>query len=134
MPLPKPTSKSLWTVGNPDFVTVTIEPSNAKKETGWGADERPPAEFFNWLFYIHGQWIDYFESVTDALQLSFDAVIDDTGSNSAATHDTLQDAVNDVSLGSNVRVLQLRSETINTTIDLSKSGWRIDCQPGVVFT
>lgn len=134
MPLPKPTAKSNWTVGNPDFVNTTVEPSVAKKQAGWAPDEKPPAEFFNWLFYITDQWVDYFESITDAQFIAFDVIVGDTGSNPAATHDTLQDAVDDVSLGSNVSVLITEDQTINTTIDLSKSAWRIFCQPGVTFT
>ena len=61
----KPTSKSDWTLGNPDFATVTVEPTAQKKEDGWFPDERPPREFMNYLFNIPGQWTDYFEAVTN---------------------------------------------------------------------
>ena len=61
----KPVNKPEWTVGNPDFGTVTQEPSAAKKEAGWLVDERPPREYMNWLFFNVGEWIDYFETVTD---------------------------------------------------------------------
>jgi len=53
----KPVSKPDWTVGNPDFGTVTVEPSAAKKETGWLVDERIPREFLNWLFFNITDWI-----------------------------------------------------------------------------
>ncbi len=50
----KPTSKSDWTLGNPDFATVTVEPTAQKKEDGWFPDERPPREFMNYFFNIGG--------------------------------------------------------------------------------
>lgn len=134
MTLPKPTVKSNWTVGNVDFVNVTIEPSVAKKEAGWAPTERPPAQLMNWLFWIVDQWIKYFESVTDAQFINYDIIIGNTGTNPAATHDTLQDAIDDGAIGSNQSVLITENQTINTTIDMSKSFWRIFCQPGVEFT
>jgi len=134
MVLPKPTSNSNWGEGNPDFANRVVEPSVGKKQAAWLDDERPPAPIANWLWYIHDQWIKYLESKTDAQFVAFDVVIGDTATNSAATHDTLQDAVDDGSLGSNVAVIILENQTINTTIDLSKSFWRIYCMPGVTFT
>lgn len=114
--------------------TLFQTPSAGKKSLGWEAGERPPAEFFNYLFRRQDEWNKYFEEVTDALLSPFDAIIGDTGSDPAATHDTLQEAVDDVALGSNVSVLVRKSETVNTTIGLVKPGWRIQCQPGVVYT
>lgn len=61
----KPSSKPEWTVGNPDFATVTVEPNATKKEAGWFPDERPPREYLNWLFFNINEWIEYFEGVTD---------------------------------------------------------------------
>jgi len=43
MPLAKPTAKSNWGVGNPDFANRVVEPSTAKKVAAWLDDERPPA-------------------------------------------------------------------------------------------
>ena len=134
MVLPKPTSKSNWTLGNPNFVNVTVEPGVAKKQAGWEPDERPPAEFLNWLEFNNDEWIKYLESKTDAQFLAYGVVIGNTGTNPAATHDTLQDAIDDGALGSNQSVLITEGQVINTTIDLNKSGWRIRCLPGIVFS
>ena len=79
----KPSSKLDWTIDNPDFATVTVEPTAAKKKAGWFPDERPPREFLNCLFFNVGEWINYFEGITDGLsnQLGqFDAVIGFGGS------------------------------------------------------
>jgi hypothetical protein len=51
-----------------------------------------------------------------------------------ATHDTLQDAVDDVGVGNNQRVLVKEAFTVNTTINLSKPGWRITFAPGADYT
>lgn len=68
MPTPvKPSSKPEWTVGNPNFGTVTIEPTGGKKITGWTPGEAPPIQYMNWLFYNTDQWIDYFEGITDGI-------------------------------------------------------------------
>ena len=91
----KPTSKPNWTLGNPSFGTVTIEPSAGKKQTGWTAGERPPHQTMNWLFYNIGtEWIDYLEGVTDALlnlQGIFDAVVG-TGGDFTTLSDMVADA------------------------------------------
>lgn len=58
----KPSSKPVWTVGNPDINLTTIEPSGDKKMTGWEFNEKPPHEYMNWLFYNIGQWIDHLEN------------------------------------------------------------------------
>ena len=74
----KPTSKPDWTVGNPSFGTVTVEPSAGKKQNGWDVGERPPRQFMNWLFFNIDEWIDYLETTTDALislQGIYDAVV-----------------------------------------------------------
>jgi len=63
----KPNSHLDWTVGNPNFGTVTVEPTTGKKVTGWTPGEAPPPEFFNWLFFNADQWDKYFEATTDAI-------------------------------------------------------------------
>ena len=58
--MPKPTKLPRWaTTGS------VTEPTEAKKDSGWLAAEKPPAQFFNWLFNIINQWcvyLDAFES------------------------------------------------------------------------
>jgi hypothetical protein len=120
-----------WGVGNPDFANRVVEPSTAKKQAAWLDDERPPAPIANWLWYIHDQWIKYFESVTDAEGTKYDVII---GSGPAATHGTLQAAVNDGLLGTDLVVRIDDNYTVNTAISLTKARWRIDFRPGVVYS
>lgn len=128
----RPTTKSAWGVSNPDFANRVVEPSTSKKQTAWNDNERPPAPLINWLFWIHGQWIDWLESKVDGFEARYQAII---GSTPDATHATLQDAVNDVTLGTNVWVLVRESQAdVSTTISLTKADWRIECAPGVSFT
>lgn len=127
----KPSSHLDWAVSNPNPSVNIIEPSSAKKIAAWAADERPPYEFFNWLFFRIDEWLKYFEQTTDAQDARFDAVI---GAGPAATHATLQDAVNDVALGTDLWVLVEDSDTIDTTIQMTKARWRVEFRPGVVYT
>jgi hypothetical protein len=41
------------------------DPGGSKEATGWVVSERPPASWFNWIYNAFGQWLDYFEEVTD---------------------------------------------------------------------
>jgi len=131
MPIPKPTAKMSWGVGNPDFANRVVEPSTAKKQAAWLDDERPPAPIMNWLFWIVQQWLDYFENVSDEFETRYDAII---GAGAAATHATLQDAVNDVSLGADVWVRVDDAATIDSAINLNKARWRIDFKSTAVYT
>lgn len=130
MSLPKPTDYPLWTKTNP---TVRTQPTAPKKETGWAPNERPPAEYFNWLFYNLGvEWLEYLESVTDAFigyQSIYAAFV---GTGGLATHATINDAIIDVSAGS--KILVLNSATINTIQSISKNRITIEFQPGVIYT
>jgi hypothetical protein len=127
----KPTAKSNWGVSNPDFANRVVEPSAAKKIAAWLDDERPPAPIMNWLFWIHGQWIDYFEGVTDAFAGKYPVVV---GTGADATHATLQDANNDGALGTDLWVLVKEDESLNSAVSLTKARWRVDFAPGVVFS
>lgn len=131
MPIPKPTAKTNWGVGNGDFANRVVEPSSAKKIAAWLDNERPPAPIMNWLFWITDQWVDYFESVTDESETRYDAII---GAGPAATHATLQDAVDDGALGSNQWVRVDDDYAITAPITLTKAGWRIDFRPGVTYS
>ena len=50
----KPSSHLNWTDGDAAKVQ---EPTVGKKLLGWVANERPPAEFFNWLFWRIILWV-----------------------------------------------------------------------------
>lgn len=51
----KPSSVPRWA----DVGGAIVEPSSGKKDIGWAAGERPPAQFFNWLLNLIYQWILY---------------------------------------------------------------------------
>ena len=71
----QPTSHLEWTDGDPSKV---VEPSAGKKLAGWQALEKPPAEFFNWLFYTTDLWNKYLNEQVEAFKAVgtfFDAVV-----------------------------------------------------------
>src|SRR5688572_10702894 len=51
----KPASTPRWANSG----GVITEPSSGKKDEGWEEDERPPFEYFNWLFNLIYQWCLY---------------------------------------------------------------------------
>lgn len=57
----KPTTERDWTPAGPGV--DVIEPGGAKKTTGWLSEERPPYQFFNWLFWIADQWSKWFKGL-----------------------------------------------------------------------
>lgn len=61
-----PSTNLDWTLGNPNFGTITVEPTSGKKQTGWTPGEPPPSEYMNWLFYNTDQWIKYLKSAADS--------------------------------------------------------------------
>jgi len=125
----KPTKQLDWaTDADPAKID---EPIAAKRELGYVANERPTFKSHNWIFHITDQWIKYLEETTDTNTSIYTVIV---GSGDDATHATLQDAVNDGTLGTNQWVLIQEDQTINTAISLTKAGWRIHCRPGVVFT
>lgn len=124
----KPTSSPKWTVGNPNFGTVTIEPSAGKKQTGWTAGEKPPHELMNWLFYNLGEWVDYLDTV--AFQ-GFNAVV---GTGAGATHPTLAAALADVLVTAGSRILIKEDATINATIQVTKHNIELKFMPGVTYS
>lgn len=57
MAVSKPTKYPEWADGGSAVIT---EPSGAKKLLGW-IIEKPPYQFFNWLFNLIYQWINWFD-------------------------------------------------------------------------
>jgi len=45
-----------------DPASARIEIAEDTRQAGFLPDERPPAEWFNWLFNTYGQWIDFLRS------------------------------------------------------------------------
>jgi len=127
----KPVSKPAWTVGNPSFGTVTVEPSSGKKQTGWTASERPPFQFMNWLFFNIHDWISYFETTTDSLLVQlgiFDAQVGTGG-----THATLADLVADANYisGAIKNVIVTSDQALSAPITLNKNDFNLEFKPGV---
>jgi hypothetical protein len=40
------------------------QPSSGQLTTGWIANEAPPFQYLNWLFYYIDQWIQWFDFIT----------------------------------------------------------------------
>ncbi len=115
-----------WIIDN-DATKITT-PDDVKKAAGWGALEKPPYQFFNWFWNITGRWLRYFETTTD----QYDVVV---GAGDDCTHATLEAAVADSAVGTNIRVLLREAITGGAAAtSLTKAGWKIDCRPGVTFT
>lgn len=81
----KPSTKLNWVTSNDP--TKVIEPTTLKKNGGWEALEKPPFQWFNWLFNITDQWLKYLETFTDEI----DVALDDTISDLALLTDTVSD-------------------------------------------
>lgn len=62
--MPKPSEKFTWATLALPGVEI-IEPPDNKKNIGWLSQEKPPYQFFNWLFNVLGQWLDYIDSELD---------------------------------------------------------------------
>lgn len=58
---------SLFSEAKPQWNNVGVEPSGAKKIAGWLPNEKPPAEWFNWLFNRNYKCIDEIRTVVDSL-------------------------------------------------------------------
>ncbi len=56
--MPQPTDDFHWcTTGIPGVDIV--EPPVNKQDIGWLSQEKPPYQYFNWLFNVLGQWLDF---------------------------------------------------------------------------
>jgi hypothetical protein len=134
----KPTSHLNWTDGDASKIT---EPVSGKKLLGWTADERPPFQYFNWLFWDLDQWNKYFEGLTDAMQAQVNTLVAAgkqyaaiVGSTADCTHANLAAALADSAVPAGSKILQKVSETAATRYSVSKSDIRIECMPGVSFS
>ena len=128
----KPTSKSDWTKGNPDFATVTIEPTTQKKIDGWFPDEPPPREFINYLFNIHGQWIDWAEAEIDLLiplQSTFDAVVGTGG-----THADINEVMADGDIANIKRILVISPLVLLVKQTINQPDIHLEFKPQATFT
>ena len=123
----KPTSNIDWTVGNPSFGTVTVEPSSGKKITGWTASERPAHQVMNWLFFNIWEWIKYFEMATDglvALQGTYDAVVGAGG-----THSDLASLMADPAIATKKNILVISPQTLTAPVVLDQNDMNFTFTP-----
>lgn len=127
----RPTSNMDWGVGNPDFNNRVVEPTAAKKQQAWLDGERPPAPIMNWLFYNTDEWIKFLDESIANLRGPFDYVV---GSGPDATYATVQEAIDDPTLGTGVTLFIQDSATISTPISVSKDGWLFIFDYGVDYT
>lgn len=130
----KPSSKIDWTESNP---SVRVEPTSGKKNTGWNIDERPPREYFNWLFFNIDEWIDYLEEVTDGIAGAIEiyaAYIGTVSPGSLASHASINAAMADVDVTTGSRILVLESATLTTIQVISKPDIQVDFKPNVTYT
>lgn len=125
----KPTSTPDWTISNPNFGTVTIEPTSGKKITGWTSGERPSYQNMNWLIYNIDQWIKYLDAAVG--DFGFDAVV---GSGAGASHATLALALADVAITPGKRILVTEDYTVNSVIQITKNNLEIYFKPGVTYS
>lgn len=134
----KPTSYPDWTDGNP---LKQVEPGAGKKTLGWTAGEKPPFQYFNWLFYILGLWTRYFDETIEAVNAYtaiYSAIIADP-IRGIGTHPNtsvgFQAAIDDSTVGDKILILDdipmtaqvqaTRNDMMiemHPRVDLSKSG------------
>ena len=72
--MPEPSEKFHWATTAIPGVDI-VEPPDNKKDIGWLSQEKPPYQYFNWLFNILGQWLDYVEEIGDNVVQDIKAVI-----------------------------------------------------------
>lgn len=118
----KPTLKPSWMTG---YVGVNaVEPTGGKKTAGWAADERPPAETWNWLQQNMSDWIDYVDSISgkiEALTIQYKAIVGTISAGSPATHATLAAALADVAVPNGSRILILETQNLAAPVTISKN-------------
>jgi hypothetical protein len=98
--MPPPTSLPRWADGGSAVIT---EPSEQQKDTGWVPEDIPAADEVNWWKNLVYQWIDHLAGA-------------------AAKYDTLEDAVDGLSVGDTAIVdehdLDQSPGTVKTSVDL----------------
>jgi hypothetical protein len=120
----KPTEYLDWTDGDAAKVT---EPPTGKKLLGWTSAEKPPAQWFNWLFYIADQWIKYFDGEIDkvlASGLVYDAIIGVGG-----THNTIPDLMADSDILLKKNILVISPFTLTSTVLIDQNDMKFTFTP-----
>lgn len=118
----KPILKPSWLTGYAGIKAV--EPTGGKKAAGWAADERPPAEYINWLYQNLSDWVDYLDSVSAKIEASsflYKAIVGTVGAGLPATHATLAAALADVAVPNGSRILILESQALAAPVTITKN-------------
>lgn len=121
----KPTERPQWATDN---TAQVITPSTSKQTVGW-ISEKPPYQYFNWLFKFIWLWISYFENRTDALLQEFDAIV---GSGSGCSHASINAVMADSNIANIKRVLVVTSPGENQVI--SQAGMEFVFKPQATIT
>jgi hypothetical protein len=133
--MPKPILKPNWMTGYSGVNAV--EPTVGKKAAGWAADERPPAESFNWLFQSWSDWVNYLDEISgkvEALTIQYKAIVGTLGPGSPATHSSLSAALADVAVPNGSRILILESQNLTAPVTISKNFIEIEFASNVTFS
>ena len=72
----KPAALPEWAT---DAGADVVEPSTGKKEIGWEAEERPPAQFLNWWQELVYDWLSYLNDGDFEGASTFDDTLEVTG-------------------------------------------------------
>jgi hypothetical protein len=118
----KPILKPNWMTG---YVGENaVEPTVGKKAAGWAADERPPAESFNWMFQSFSDWANYLDEISgkiESLNIQYKAIVGTISSSSPATHATLAAALADVAVPNGSKILVLETQNLAAPVTISKN-------------
>lgn len=120
--MPKPILKPNWMTGYSGV--NAIEPTVGKKAEGWSADERPPAESFNWMFQSWSDWVNYLDEVApkiENLTVLYKAIVGTVGAGLPSTHATLAAALADVAVPNGSRILILESQNLAAPVTITKN-------------
>lgn len=128
----EPTSSIDWTEGNPDQATISVEPSAAKKEAGWLADERPSRETMNWLFQNLDEWTKYFNS--EIASFANQSIIYDAFVGAGGTHADINALMADGDIANIKNVLVVSSIAIDNIQIIDQDGMNFDFKANAGFT
>lgn len=118
----KPTKRPSWMTGLSGLTIV--EPTGGEKAAGWAADQRPPAEYMNWIFQNISDWIDYINTNAALIELSstlYKAIVGTVAAGSPATHASLAAALADSAVVAGSRILILEDQTQAAQVVVSKA-------------
>lgn len=128
----EPTEFLDWTVGNPDFGTITVEPSAGKKQAGWFPDERPPRETWNWTIWITDQWIKYFKTQVDLF--ANQSIIYDAFVGAGGTHVDINALMADPGIANLKNILVVEAIAVDDPQVIDQDGMTFDFKADAGFT